>query len=261
MLLSAAKPRYARTSAGVDDRTPMMRPRAVVPGRWPVSGLAVAALLLAGQSAAAQSGKSDAAPSDRAAHPPSGRGQARAKLNQETLVIAAGRPGTSYMAMAGDLAAALAASGGVRLLPIQRTAGWRTCRTCCFCAASIWRSCPPTSWPHARTTNALGGALSHRLVYVTALYSESVHVIAGRGIAAIGDLRGRKVAVPAGDGTVQFTASDIFKRLGIAVESVPMEPADALEEVRDGKIAAVVLVGGKPLARSRRCRRTAACAS
>jgi hypothetical protein len=75
-----------------------------------------------------------------------------------------------------------------------------------------------------------------------------VHVVAGREVAAVGDLHGKRIAFPAGDGAAQFTASDILKRLGLVVESVPMHPADALEAVRGGKLAAVLLLGAKPMA-------------
>ena len=42
----------------------------------------------------------------------------RAKLNQETLVIAASRPGTAYLAMVSDLSSAIGSSGNVRVLAV-----------------------------------------------------------------------------------------------------------------------------------------------
>jgi TRAP-type uncharacterized transport system substrate-binding protein len=245
MLLSAAKPRYARNGYA---RALGLQSGEAACGRARLlarAGLALAALMLAGQTAAAQASKPD---QPKAVQSPTGGTQAlRAKLNQETLVVAAGRPGTSYMTMAGDLAAAVAASGGVRLLPLTTDGGEANLQDLLFLRGVDLAIVPANVLASARTAHALGAALTHRIAYVTALYSEGVHVIAGHGIAAIGDLGGRKVAVPAGDGTVKFTAGDILKRLGISVETVDMEPADALEEVREGKIAAVVLVGCKPL--------------
>jgi TRAP-type uncharacterized transport system substrate-binding protein len=211
------------------------------------AALASVALALAGQGAVAQSGKSDQ-PQAVAPLSPSGAQVLRAKLNQETLVLAASRPGTSYMAIAGDLVTAVAASGGLRLLPVATDGGMANLRDLLFLRGVDLAIVPTNVLAHARTTNALGGTLPQKIAYVTALYSEGVHVIAGRGIAAIGDLARNKVAVPSGDATAEFTAGDIFKRLGIAVECVPMEPAAAFEQVRAGKIAAVLLVGGKPLA-------------
>jgi TRAP transporter TAXI family solute receptor len=229
MLLSAAKPRYARSGCGR-------------------AGLALAVLMLACPSVMAQSSRPDQAQVIAQASA-AGTQALRTKLNQETLVIAAGRPGTNYLAMAGDLAAAVGASSGVRLLPVATDGGIANLQDLLFLRGIDLAIVPANVLAHARTANGLGGALPQRITYITALYSEGVHLIAGRDIAAIGDLRGKKVALPAGDGTVQFTVNDIFKHLDIAVESVPMDPVEALEEVRDGRIAAVLLMGGKPMAR------------
>jgi TRAP transporter TAXI family solute receptor len=250
MLLSAARPAYARNrytrevavAIGAGSGTAC---RCAKPIRR--AGLALAALLLACPPAAAQSGKSNQPQVLTQASV--GAAQAlRAKLNQETLVITAGRPGTSYMAIAADLAAAVGASSSVRLLPVATDGGVSNLQDLLLLRGVDLAIVPANVLAHARTANGFGGALPQRIAYVTALYSEGVHVIAGRDIAAVGDLRDKKVAVPAGDGTVQFTASDVFKHLAIAVESVPMDPAEALRQVRDGRIAAVLLLGGKPLA-------------
>ena len=106
---------------------------------------------------------------------------------------------------------------------------------------------PANVLAHAKATNALGGGLPQRLAYVAPLYGEEVHVIVGPGVASPADLRGRKIAIPPGDGTVQFTAKDVLQRLGVTFEEVQMETADAVREVRSGTIAAALLVAGKPV--------------
>jgi TRAP-type uncharacterized transport system substrate-binding protein len=106
---------------------------------------------------------------------------------------------------------------------------------------------PANVLAHAKARNTFGGGLTQRLTYLTLLYGEEVHVIGGPGVNAIGDLGGKRVAVPAADGSAQFTAGEILQRLGLAVDSVPMAPADALEAVRTGGVAGAILVGGKPL--------------
>jgi uncharacterized protein len=171
----------------------------------------------------------------------------RAKLNQDTLIVAASRPGTAYLAMANDLSSAVGTNGGVRVLPVAAEGGVANLRDALFLRGVDLTIVPSNVLAHAKASNAFGGGLQQRLAYVTLLYSEEVHVVAGAGISAIGDLTGKRVAVPVDDGTAQFTLTDIFQRLGIAVDSVPMAPADALDEVRAGTVAAAVLVGGKPL--------------
>src|SRR5262245_10746565 len=171
----------------------------------------------------------------------------KAKLNQDTLIVAASRPGTAYLAMANDLSSAVGTNGGVRMLPVAAEGGLANLRDALFLRGVDLTIIPRNVLAHAKASNAFGGGLQQRLAYVTLLYSEAVHVVAGTGIAAVGDLAGKRVAVPVDDGTAQFTLTDIFQRLGIAVDSVPMAPADALDEVRAGTVAAAVLVGGKPL--------------
>src|SRR5262249_5479544 len=100
---------------------------------------------------------------------------------------------------------------------------------------------------YADAAGAFGAGLRERLTYVTALYSEEVHVLAGAGVASIKDLRGRKVAVPPDDGNAEFTLRDLLRRLQIEAEVVKVAPADAIDDVRSGALAALVVVGGKPL--------------
>jgi TRAP transporter TAXI family solute receptor len=215
-------------------------------------GLGAVLALLAAASASAQAPQPPApapAPLQPPPQPPAAVSpyQAlRAKLNQDTLIVAAGRPGTAYLGIADDLTSAVGES--VRVLPVAGDGGLANLKDVLFLRGVDLAIVPANVLDHAKTANALGAGLPQRLAYVTVLYSEEVHLVVGPGVATVEDLRGKRVAVPANDGSAQFTAADIFRRLGIAVDSVPREPADALDEVRAGAVAAAVLVGGKPLA-------------
>jgi TRAP-type uncharacterized transport system substrate-binding protein len=170
----------------------------------------------------------------------------RAKPSQDTLVIAASRPGTAYLAMASDLSSAVGTGGSARVLAVAADGALANLRDLLFLRGVDMAIVPANVLTHARATNAFGNALPHKVAYVTALYSEEVHVVAGHAVAVIGDLAGKRVAVPAEDATAQFTAGDILHHLGIAVEVVPMAPAEALGAVRTATVAAAVLVARKP---------------
>jgi TRAP-type uncharacterized transport system substrate-binding protein len=170
----------------------------------------------------------------------------RLKHNRETLIVATSRPGTAHLAMADELAAAVSKSGSLRLLPIAGDGGLANLRDLLLLRGIDMAIVPANVLAHAKATNALGGGLSNRIAYVALLYGEEVHIVAGRTIASLEDLRGKKVAVPLGDAAGQFTAGDLFERLGLAVESVPMEAADAMDGVRSGRMPAALLVAGKP---------------
>jgi TRAP transporter TAXI family solute receptor len=219
--------------------------------------LASAMLLLPGQPALAQTqslAPSQVPPQVQSPPPapkvvpraPSPQQARRLKHNHDTLIVAASRPGAAYLAMANDLAIAVDGNGSLRILPIAAEGGLENLRDLLLLRGVDMAIVAANVLAHARATKALGDTLSQRIAYVAPLYGEEVHIVAGRDIASIGDLRGKKVAVPPGDGTGQFTARDIFERLGVGVESVPMEAAEALEEIRSGTLAAAVLVAGKP---------------
>lgn len=171
----------------------------------------------------------------------------RLKHNQDTLIVATSRPGTPYLAMAGDLTSAVGTDGALRFLPIAAEGGLANLQELLLLRGVDLAIVPANVLAHAKATNALGGNLPQRLSYLAPLYGEEVHVVVGPDIASAADLRGRKVAIPPGDGTVRFTAKDIFQRLGVTFEEVQMEPADALREVRSGTVAAALLVAGKPV--------------
>src|SRR5262245_9038737 len=222
-----------------------------------VVALALAALPLAGQAGLAQMQQASPPPPPAATQPPpqkvvqrilSPQQALRAKLNQETLIVAASRPGGSYMAMANDLVAASGASGSLRLLPIAAEGGLANLQDLLFLRGVDLAIVATNVLAHAKATGAFGGGLNHKVVYVAPLYGEEVHVVVGAGVASIDDLRGKKVAVPLDDGTAQFTTRDLLQRLGVACQEVPMEVAEALEEVRSGTVAAAMLVAGKPVA-------------
>jgi uncharacterized protein len=171
----------------------------------------------------------------------------RLKHNQDTLLVAASRPGATYLGMVEDLAAAIGADGSVRILPIAADGGLANLQDLLLLRGVDLAIVPANVLAHAKATNAAGGGLPQRLAYVAPLYGEEVHIIVGPDIASAADLQGKKVATPRGDGTVQFAAKDVFQRLGVTFEEVPMEAADAVREVRAGTVAAALLVAGKPV--------------
>jgi TRAP-type uncharacterized transport system substrate-binding protein len=161
--------------------------------------------------------------------------------------VAASPPGATYLAMANDLVAAIGASENLRLMPIASNGGLENLQDLLFLRGIDMAIVPANALAYARATDVLGSGLPQRTAYITRLYGEEVHVLVGRGVNSIDDLRGKRIAVPLDDGTAQFTAGDIFQRLGVGVESVGMGASEAVDEVRSGAVPAAVFVGGKPL--------------
>jgi TRAP-type uncharacterized transport system substrate-binding protein len=170
----------------------------------------------------------------------------RDRLNESTLVIATSRPTASYFAMAEDIAAVIGASGDLRLLPIPSDAGIGALRDLLYLRGVDMGIVPANVLAKATATEMLGAGLPDRIAYITRLYSEEVHLLVGRDTGALEDLRGKRVAVPPGDGTALFTAEDLFPRVRASVEIVRTPAAEALDQVRAGKLAGVMLVAAKP---------------
>jgi TRAP-type uncharacterized transport system substrate-binding protein len=167
--------------------------------------------------------------------------------NEQALLVVTSHQQHSYVAMAADIAGMLGETGDVRLVPLMGSGGAGNLKDLLYLRGADMAIVPSNILLDDKVGEVLGGSLPAKLVYVTRLYGEEVHLLAGRGLEAIESLSGKKVAVPLADGNALFAATDIFRRLGITAEVVQTDPVSALDQVRSGEIAAALLVGGKPL--------------
>lgn len=82
------------------------------------------------------------------------------------------------------------------------------------------------------------------LTYIVRLYDEELHVLARPDISNIAELEGKRVNfVPA----ARPLGPTIFTLLKVTVEPASDDAATALQKLKDGQIAALVHVGGKPI--------------
>jgi uncharacterized protein len=82
--------------------------------------------------------------------------------------------------------------------------------------------------------------------YITTLYNEEFHLIAGPEVKSISDLANQKVSVDVNGAGTSVTASRLFDLLGITATTTNDDPEEGLEKLRRGEVAAVALVAGKP---------------
>jgi TRAP-type uncharacterized transport system substrate-binding protein len=92
------------------------------------------------------------------------------------------------------------------------------------------------------------GDLKSKLVYITKLFNEELHLIAREDIRQVSDLAGKPVNFGDYGGSVENIARDLFKTLGVAVSEVHLGPDEAIEEMRQGRIAATAVLASKPSA-------------
>jgi TRAP transporter TAXI family solute receptor len=169
------------------------------------------------------------------------------KINDSALMLVSGRPGTSYFTMARDIALAIGETDELRVLAVDGAGGADNIRDLLFLRGIDLALVPANVLAHQGTVASFGPNLAQRLTFVVQLYSEEIHILAGRSVASLEDLRGKKIAIPRQDPNAEFSVNDLLQRLGIEAEVVAMAAPDAIDEVRSGAVAALVLMGGKPL--------------
>jgi TRAP-type uncharacterized transport system substrate-binding protein len=82
------------------------------------------------------------------------------------------------------------------------------------------------------------------LTYIAKLYNEELHVLASAAIRNIAELEGKRVNFV---GTATPIGPAVFELLKIEVESTADDAVTALQKLKNGQIAALVYIGGKPI--------------
>jgi TRAP-type uncharacterized transport system substrate-binding protein len=88
--------------------------------------------------------------------------------------------------------------------------------------------------------------IEQRAHYITRLYNNEFHVVARNEIKGFDDLRGKKVSFNLKNSQSEVTADAIFRMLKIDVERLNFDNNEAINKLRAGEIAAMVVVSGAP---------------
>ncbi len=159
-------------------------------------------------------------------------------------VMAGGTGGTAYRT-AIDLAAVLDDGTDLRVLPILGKGSLQNITDILYLKGVDLAIVQADALTYARD-NKIHQGLERRIHYVTRLYNEELHLLAGSTIEKIQDLAGKKVNFGPKDSGSFVTASNMFAELGIAVEPQTLEHGVAMNRLRAGEIDAMAFVAGKP---------------
>lgn len=85
-----------------------------------------------------------------------------------------------------------------------------------------------------------------RVDYIAKLYDEEIHVLAGPDVHAFSDLAGKTVNLGAVGAGTAVTAPALFEASKISVNPTYENSTVALEKLKRGEIAAMMVVNGKP---------------
>ena len=170
----------------------------------------------------------------------------RDKLNQNTVTVISGNPNGTYLYLAYDMSAVLDSGDELRVLPVIGKGGYQNVMDVLHLRGVDLCITQSNIMTYLKKTGEMGPNIENRLAFITRLYNEEMHVLAGPGINSIKDLDGRKVNFSdVGSGT-QFSTRLILELLGVKAIEINVGQADGYQMVKSGEIAATILIAGKP---------------
>jgi TRAP-type uncharacterized transport system substrate-binding protein len=151
--------------------------------------------------------------------------------------------GTDYTV---DLALAFASEQSrLRLLPIAGAGALQNARDVMF-ARGIDFAILQTDVLDEIKRNPPFPGVEKYLQYVTRLYDQELHVLAGPDIQSIEDLKGKKVNFGLPDSGTYTTATAVFRTLDVEPDVMNLPHPLALDRLRRGEISALAYVATKP---------------
>jgi uncharacterized protein len=170
----------------------------------------------------------------------------RDKLNQNTVTVISGNPNGTYLYLAYDMSAVLDNGDELRVLPVIGKGGYQNVMDVLHLRGVDLCITQSNIMTYLKKTGEMGPNIENRLAFITRLYNEEMHVLAGAGVNSIKDLDGKKVNFSdVGSGT-QFSTRLILELLGIRAIEINVGQADGYQMVKTGEIAATILIAGKP---------------
>ena len=169
------------------------------------------------------------------------------QINENTVAIISGSPSAddTYLQVANDLASVLNDADKLRILPIVGVGGPQNIRDVRYLRGIDIGLTQLSILNSLRSSNQTLGQYDDKIVYISKLFNEEVHLIAGREITSIEQLNGRKVNIDEVRSGTSYTMRDVFKRLGIKIEEVNVTQGQAFEKLKTGEIAATAYLAGK----------------
>jgi TRAP transporter TAXI family solute receptor len=170
----------------------------------------------------------------------------REEINKGTVSIISGGINGTYIRVATDLASVLDDGNKLRVLPIMGKGSVQNIDDIMFLRGIDIGIVQSDVFQFIKSQNKYANIDSY-VRYITKLYNEEFHLLAGSGISSLDDLKGRKVNFGVEGSGTYMTASLVFDILDIEAEPTTFDQGLALEKIKSGEIAATVYVAGKPV--------------
>jgi TRAP transporter TAXI family solute receptor len=161
------------------------------------------------------------------------------------LGVVAGDEAGSEAELAADMAELFATDGPFRIVPVPGDSGLKNISRLLH-DPHIDAGFISTDVLAGAKTESAGGDLAERLHVVARLCPQEVHVLSRTDINSLADLAGKKVNIGPAGGSAAITATILFRAFNIKVEPLALDGPTAIAKLKQGAIAAVVIVGAKP---------------
>ncbi len=169
-----------------------------------------------------------------------------AKANANTVGIISGKSDSAYLAAVEDLSAVLDDGAKLRIIAMIGKGALQNVRDILFLRNTDMGVTHANVLNYLTRTRELGPNITSRIRYISKLFNEEVHILAGKQITDLQSLEGQTVNFGERGSGTQLTAELVFEALGITVRPTYMIQSNALVAIKKNQIAATVLVAGKP---------------
>jgi TRAP-type uncharacterized transport system substrate-binding protein len=167
------------------------------------------------------------------------------RMNANTVILVTGNPGFIFSELGNDLAAVLNDGDEMRILPVISQGAYQNVRDVRFLKGVDLGFTTTNYLGNYRRTGEIGD-LSNKIVYIARISNDHIHVLTRSNVTSLQQLSGLKVNFNSKGSGTQVSAEDIFRALKINVEEMNLGPADAFEKLKNGEIAATILMSAAP---------------
>ena len=170
----------------------------------------------------------------------------RSQMNANVVTIMAGSPNGTDLGIAYDIAQVVDDGDNLRVLPIVGKGAAQSVKDVMFLKGVDMGITQANIIKYFARSGELGPNLVDQIVYVAKLFTEEVHIIVRSDITDIKQLNGKSVNFGEEGSGTDITAQLVLDALGVNVQRLHLSDTEALEKLKSGEIAAVIVMAGKP---------------
>ena len=170
----------------------------------------------------------------------------RSQMNANVVTIMAGSPNGTDLGIAYDIAHVVDDGDNLRVLPIVGKGAAQSVKDVMFLKGVDMGITQANIIKYFARSGELGPNLSDQIVYVAKLFTEEVHIIVRSDVTDVKELDGKLVNFGEEGSGTDITAQLVLDALGVNVQRLHLSDPEAIEKLKSGEIAAVIIMAGKP---------------